>query len=195
MRPLATTTIWALLLAILLAPTHALAAKGKFMGNETCMDCHKAIYESWEKSKHAKVYDLLKPDVRPKEKKEAGLKPPLDYTKDKSCMECHVTGYDQGGFSFDAPKKEWEGIGCEECHGPAEKWILVHDKAGIDNLDRRLKQAGHVNPYEGKTVCLRCHGHRNSPYRFRSESVHAGRNWKDKKWAETFHILPEPKKK
>ncbi len=109
-------------------------------------------------------------------------------------MECHVTGYDQGGYRFDTPKAEWEGIGCEECHGPAEKWILIHDKVGFANLDRKLKQAGHVVPYDGKTVCLRCHGHRNSPYRFRSEGVHAGRNWKDKKWAETFHVLPEPKK-
>ncbi|MBF0170299.1 MAG: hypothetical protein HQK87_04295, partial [Nitrospinae bacterium] len=55
------SVIPATILAILLAPGVSLAAKGKFLGNDTCKECHKAIYQSWEKSKHAKVFDLLKP--------------------------------------------------------------------------------------------------------------------------------------
>jgi len=110
-------------------------------------------------------------------------------------MECHVTGYDQGGFDFASPDRAWEGIGCEECHGPAKNWILIHDKTGLQHMERKLKQAGHIEPFKGKTVCLRCHGHRNSPYRYRSEKEHFGRDWTSPEWTKTYHVLPEPKGK
>jgi hypothetical protein len=171
--------------------TTANAVQPKFLGSSTCKDCHKALYASWEKSIHAKVFELLPPGVRVDKKKEAGLKGEIDYRKDSSCMNCHATGVDQGGYSFATPSSEFEGIGCEECHGASENWILIHDKAGLKNKERLLKQAGMTEPNAGKTVCLRCHGHRNSPYRFRSEGVHALRDWTDPKWAETYHIVPE----
>lgn len=170
-----------------------LAKAGKFIGNESCQECHKEIYASWKESMHAKVFDLLEPGVRKKEKLEAGLKPETDYRKDKSCMNCHVTGLDNGGFSFDDPKDEWKGIGCEECHGPAEKWLKLHEKKDVKYRERKLKHAGMVQPFRGKTVCGRCHYHRDTPYKYRDPNRE--RDWTDPKFAETYHLLNvEPKK-
>lgn len=165
-------------------------AKPKFIGNLVCKDCHKEVYASWETSLHAKVFDLLPKGVRAKQKLEAGLKPDVNYQQDQSCMDCHVTGLNEGGYDFTAPKKEWEGIGCEECHGPAEKWMAIHDKEGIKKKERKLKQAGLKKPFSGKTVCLRCHGNRNSPYKYRAQNL--DRDWTSMEWAKTYHILPEP---
>ena len=174
----------------ILGSQQAIAASGKYVGNALCKDCHTKLYASWEASLHAKVFDLLKPNVRAGKKKEVDLKPDIDYTKDKSCMNCHVTGLGNGGFLIENPKDAWKGIGCEECHGPAEKWLELHAKNNLKRRARKLKQAGLIDPFKGKTVCLRCHGNRNSPYNARA--LNANRDWTDMEWAKTYHILPEP---
>lgn len=168
----------------------AMAAGEKYVGNLACKDCHKELYASWENSLHAKVFDLLKPNVRADKKKEVALKPDVDYTTDRSCMNCHVTGLGAGGFSLENPKEEWKGVGCEECHGPAEKWLLLHEKKNLKKRARKLKQAGLIDPFKGKTVCMRCHGNRNSPYNARE--INTSRDWTDLEWAKTYHMVPEP---
>lgn len=174
--------------AAVLLPAAAMAAPGKFIGNEPCEECHKEIYKSWKESAHAKVFDLLKPGVREKEKKEAGLKPETDYRTDKSCMNCHVTGWDKpGGFTFEEQQENLKGIGCEECHGAAEKWLKLHDQKDLKYKKRRLKHAGLIQPFRGKTVCAQCHYNTNSPYKYRDP--HRERDWTDPKMAETYHIL------
>ena len=172
--------------------SQAVAGGGLHVGNNLCKDCHAKLYASWEASLHAKVFDLLKPNVRADKKKEVGLKPDIDYTKDKSCMNCHVTGLNNNGFSIKNPKEEWKGIGCEECHGPAEKWLTLHAKNNLKKRKRKLKQAGLIDPFKGKTVCLRCHGNRNSPYSARA--LNSNRDWTDMEWAKTYHMVPEPGK-
>lgn len=191
---LKSATLLAMFALLVMAPDTGYAKRGKFLGNDTCKDCHKELFASWEKSDHAKVFDLLKPKIRAKQKTEVGLKPDVDYTDDKSCMDCHVSGVDHGGFSFDDPENaKWRGIGCEECHGAAENWIKLHDKVGLKKKKRKLKQAGMIKPFKGKTVCLRCHGNRNSPYKERAKN--SDRDWTDMKWTSTYHILPEPERK
>ena len=160
-------------------------AKGaRFLGSKACRDCHKKIYESWESSRHAKVYDLLKPGARGKEKKEAGLKPDVDYRADKSCVGCHITG------SVDGMKpvvtKEMEGVGCEDCHGPAENWLELHSKKDLKKRKRKLRHAGMIQPFRGKTVCSLCHDNINNPYKFRNSGV---KDWTDPKLADTYHFL------
>ncbi len=159
----------------------------KILGNDTCLQCHKEIYDSWSKSAHAKVFDLLKPGVRPKMKIEAGLKPDIDYSNDESCMKCHVIGWGKGGYSFENPDDKWKGIGCEVCHGAAEKWLALHDKKGLKRRDRKLKQNGMKKPFKGKTVCARCHYSNNTPYNYRNPE--RSRNWRDPELAKTYHFL------
>jgi len=175
-------------ISILCAVPLAFAVENKYVGNKACQECHGEIYASWEKSIHAKAFDLLPAKVRAKEKKEAGLDPEVDFTGDKSCMRCHVTAWQEGGYAFDNPSDEWKGIGCEECHGAAERWLELHANKKLKRRDRKLKQAGLVKPFGGQSVCMRCHYNVNSPYKYRDPD--RLRDWTDVKYADTYHILP-----
>ena len=87
-------------------------AEPTYVGAKKCKMCHLTEYKSWEKTKHAGVFDLLKDDEK----------------KDAKCIKCHVTG------SVDNP-----GVQCEACHGPGsdykKKTIMkdheAREKAGL----------------------------------------------------------------
>jgi hypothetical protein len=95
--------------------------------------CHKSQKEAWLETVHAKAYDSLKPKKFAKEKKKAKLDPDKDYTKDKKCIGCHVTGFGKvGGFRTKLPKakaKFLKDVGCESCHGPGSLYRKAHRKA------------------------------------------------------------------
>ena len=167
-------------------------AEAKFLGNASCEKCHKEIFDSWKKSIHAKAFDLLAPNTRADKKKEAGLKPAEDYRKDKSCMNCHVMGWDGGGYSFDKPADEWKGVGCEVCHGAAERYLELHDKKDLAKRDKKLKQAGLTKPLEssGPGTCATCHYSFDNPYS-KIRDKNRERNWADPKWRETYHVAPK----
>lgn len=44
-----------------------------YIGAGKCKPCHFKQYKSWDATKMSKVFELLKPGVRPDEKKKAGL--------------------------------------------------------------------------------------------------------------------------
>lgn len=90
-----------------------------YVGSKNCKKCHIKEHRSWEETKMAQAFELLKPGVRADEKKAAGLDPDKDYTTDKECVRCHVTGYGEpGGFVDIASTPDLAGVGCEMCHGP-----------------------------------------------------------------------------
>ena len=173
--------------AILLAGAHPSAAQEKkYLGNLACKDkCHEEIYKAWKSTKHAASFNNLNPGDREKGKKEAGLKPKTDYRTDKSCMPCHVTGWMDGGYSFETQNQDLLGVGCESCHGPAEKWNAEHQKKDLENRERRMKQMGQRKPFGGKNVCAQCHEDESSPYKFRSPP--GAKDWTDKKMTSSYH--------
>lgn len=190
MRGLRGSLAFAVLSILTLLAGDALA-EAKFLGNKSCEKCHKEVYDSWKKSVHAKAFDLLAPNVRGDKKKEAGLKPAEDYRKDKSCMKCHVMGWEAGGYSFEKPDDEWKGVGCEDCHGPAERYLDIHDKKDLAKRDRKLKQAGLFKPLEpsGPGTCASCHHSFDSPYKYRDPNRE--RNLADPKLRESYHVAPK----
>lgn len=181
-----------MVLAVLTLTTGPAWAEAKFLGNASCELCHKEISNSWKKSIHAKAFDMLSPNTRADKKKEAGLKPAEDYRKDKSCMKCHVMGWEEGGYSFDKPGDEWKGVGCETCHGAAERYLELHDKKDLAKRDKKLKQAGLTKPLEssGPGTCATCHYSFDNPYS-KSRDKNRDRNWADPKLRETYHIAPK----
>jgi formate-dependent nitrite reductase cytochrome c552 subunit len=106
----------------------------KYLGSKSCQKCHFQEHASWAKTKMALAFKALKPKEAADAKKAAGLDPEKDYTKDAKCVACHVTGYGKaGGYPAIVEGKEWtaeekeraplmEGVGCENCHGPGEKY-------------------------------------------------------------------------
>lgn len=139
----------------------------KYLGYKKGCGCHISQTKSWMNTTHAKVFDLLKPDVKVEEKKKAGLDPAKDYTQDKNCLPCHTTGYlKKGGYSIEIAEKEMarylRGVTCEMCHGAGELYRIDHRKAG-DRFNKRgeralrsrLVELGENFDYEG--ACARCH--------------------------------------
>src|SRR4029078_3951521 len=97
------------------------AAETPFEGRKKCSSCHKSESDSWVKTAHAKAIDSLKAD-RNKEKNAAMVKakldPKKDYTKDKDCIGCHVTGFgSEGGYEVGEPDNFLVRVGGGSCHG------------------------------------------------------------------------------
>lgn len=113
-----------------------------YVGYKKCMMCHKGerkgnVYETWLSKKHAKAFDAVK---------EKGQE------KNPKCMECHATGFNEGGYKIGDPNaSKFEGVQCEACHGPGS----VYKKTSMmKNRELALKN-GMKNITE--KTCLKCH--------------------------------------
>jgi hypothetical protein len=81
---------------------------------------------------------------------------------DATCLSCHVR---QKFEPSDVKREEnllADGVGCESCHGPAERWLVPHSEAGWKGLSVREKQEqfGLVNTRDLTTritMCADCH--------------------------------------
>ena len=88
--------------------------KPKFVGSETCKECHRKTTRSWGKTKMAQSFEILKPGVRSEAKQKFNLDPKKDYTQEKKCLPCHTTGYGKpGGFVSAKETPLHLGVGCE----------------------------------------------------------------------------------
>jgi len=72
------------------------------------------------------------------------------------CLSCHATYVPKAlrGREFQLS----DGVGCESCHGPAEKWLATHDDAGVthqDNVRNGLYPLS--NPSARAQRCYSCH--------------------------------------
>jgi hypothetical protein len=107
-----------------------------------------------EKDDHTKAYEVLtKPDSKIIAKNLKIAKP----EESERCLVCHATQVspDRQGSLYDLT----EGVSCESCHGPAEKWLGPHIRKDFD-----ARKAGPLGIYPTKDLgkraekCLECHG-------------------------------------
>src|SRR5215471_18731165 len=137
-----TSRVILLVAAVVLALTlGAQAQEYKYTGAASCgaSNCHgstkaKADYPKlnentvwFQKERHAKAYDTLtneklKSKVSPSKIAQT-LKIDKTETSDR-CLSCHALNVKPQlrGPKFDIA----EGVQCEACHGPAEKWLEPH---------------------------------------------------------------------
>ncbi len=73
------------------------AAGHEYVGAAKCKMCHKVQSTSWAATKHAKAFDLLKPEEQ----------------KNPKCIECHATGN-----VADHPS-----VQCEACHDAGKDYM------------------------------------------------------------------------
>jgi hypothetical protein len=127
-----------LLIGVVLAVfSVALALSGPtFIGDGKCKMCHKTEHASWAKMKHAKAFDLLKPEEQ----------------KDEKCLSCHTTGY---GTS----DKVLEGVQCEACHGPGSEYKSIK----VMKDPEKAKAAGLIEADE--KVCVGCHNEKSPTFK------------------------------
>ncbi|MBI4611636.1 MAG: hypothetical protein HY726_21825 [Candidatus Rokubacteria bacterium] len=145
---------------------HAQAKEAyKYTGAASCgaSNCHgstkpKADYPKlnenvvwFQKDKHAKAFatltnEKLKSGVRPS-KIAGNLKIAKAETSDR-CLDCHAVNVKKElrGPKFDIS----EGVHCDGCHGPAEKWLEPHAEKGWTH-----EQSVKVGMYDTKDLLLR----------------------------------------
>lgn len=126
----------------LLSFTLALAGP-TYIGAEKCKMCHKTEHNSWAAMKHAKAFDLLKPEEQ----------------KDENCLACHTTGHGK-------TDKVLEGVQCEACHGPGSEYKSIK----VMKDPEKAHAAGLIEP--NKDVCVGCHNEKSPTFKgFNYEEV------------------------
>lgn len=137
----------------------ATADPAAFVGAKRCRACHLKQFQSWEQTRMAKSFELLKAGAHADAKKKMGVDPQKDYTHDEKCLPCHTTGYGKpGGFVSLEKTPELVGIQCESCHGAAGEYL----KEGFMTLKNKeykradLVKAGLVIP-TAETCTSQCH--------------------------------------
>jgi hypothetical protein len=138
----------------------------EYVGSSACRRCHLREYRSWQRSKHANIYDLLAPGIRPEAKAKVNLQPDVDYRETELCLTCHTVGYGTpSGFRSIEETPELAGVGCETCHGPGSVYI-ADDVMGNENLDHSFDEviaAGLIYPVP-EQVCTQCHTAPSTPF-------------------------------
>lgn len=150
-----------LISAVLLFSTYSL---GQYVGATKCRTCHLAQSKSWQTTKMANAFELLKPGVAAEQKQAKKLDPNKDYTKDPECVGCHTTGHGKpGGFKDIESTPNLAGIQCEACHGAGDNY-LKPELMSLKNKEykrRDLIAAGLLQP--DAKVCEACHNQK-SPF-------------------------------
>ena len=141
----------------------------KSLGNATCASstCHGSVdawkssnvlqneFVTWSKlDKHSQAYKVLFNDQSKRIVKNLGLKQPAHEAQ--MCLTCHAHAPSQNlrAESF----KLTDGVSCEGCHGPAQKWISTHTVKGVthaENIRNGLYPTD--QPVAKAKLCLSCH--------------------------------------
>jgi hypothetical protein len=136
--------------------------KPKYVGMKGCKGCHGRDkignqYKIWSEGPHAKTYTQLGEKAGKEVAEKAGVKG--DPQKAKECLECHVTAYGVDKEQLDKGYKAEEGVTCEACHGPGEKYKRTH----IKKKDDAKKQGFVLKPDEKS--CKVCHNKKSPTYK------------------------------
>lgn len=113
---------------------------------KTCGGCHYEQYKHWRVDKHSDLARSL----------------PAKYAEDQSCKECHAApcGIPASASLAADLQKQWAGLVCEKCHGPA----LAHvnfNKQFLASVaySPKLESAARDSIRKGKptSLCIQCH--------------------------------------
>jgi hypothetical protein len=147
----------------------------EFVSSRKCKKCHIKEYKSWEDTKKAKTFDLLKPGEAVEAKKKANLDPEKDYTKDTSCLKCHTTGFGHpGGYMVPDPADEkavkeasrLEGVGCESCHGAGSAYMELHEEIKKSKRTYKVDEMHAAGLAKiDAAACTSCHNEESPTYK------------------------------
>jgi hypothetical protein len=138
----------------------------RFVGSETCGDCHTKAYEVWKTTSHSHATDTL---VQPPNSRGS-----ITRIFDPECISCHVTGWEsQQHYPFDSGYLALDKtpllkhVGCENCHGPGSAHVAAENGTDNPSADAvaKLRSAMRLT-IEGEAAekrCIDCHDLDNSP--------------------------------
>jgi hypothetical protein len=144
------------------------AAANKHLGPATCAStaCHGKLapdakrnvplneYRTWlNDDSHSRAFKVLQSAASQDIARKLGLP---NAAGAKICLDCHA---DNVPAAERGPKFQLsDGVGCESCHGGAEKWIESHAALNAthkDNVARGMYPS--EQPVPRATLCLSCH--------------------------------------
>jgi len=125
----------------------------RYVGVDWCAQCHdsKATgrqVEVWRQSPHGQAWKRLGSEQAIKVAAKYGIMDPQNALQ---CLRCHTTGAGESKSRFADNFKKENGVQCESCHGPGEKYAKITHM--ID--DAKASAAGLLDP--GPKVCKQCH--------------------------------------
>lgn len=127
-----------------------------YVGSGKCKPCHFKQHKSWSETKMGKSFEMLRAGAGADKKKQVGLDPQKDYTKDPKCLACHSVGYGKtGGYTSEADTPDRMGVGCEMCHGPGSAYVEIM-RSNASYKKAEVLAAGLISP-PTKEQCLTCH--------------------------------------
>jgi len=131
-----------LVLGFVLWSSISWAQEPTYVTSKKCKPCHAKQFKSWEATKMAKAFDLLKAEEQGK----------------PECLACHATGFGkEGGFKNLEETPTMVGIQCEACHGPGSIYFRVMK-------DREKSRAGGLLD-QTEAVCKVCHNEKSPTFK------------------------------
>ena len=126
----------------------ATTAKGQegaeYKGSDKCKACHPVPHAAWMEMKHAHAFASLTAEQIASGVDDKG-------GTNRKCIDCHTTGYGDGGFVSEAETPKLTNVGCESCHGPGSLHIKTMMAAMMEETEVTDKQIS-------KNVgCAGCH--------------------------------------
>lgn len=182
--------------------TSVMPPSHKSLGVASCASslCHGAVepwkasavlqneYITWSrKDKHARAYTVLLNERSREIMKKLGAAEPAH--ESKLCLDCHAhnPAPAQRGPQFQIS----DGVGCEGCHGPSERWIRSHVEPGATharNLAHGLYPSGQDVPRA--QLCLSCH--LGTPQKFVTHKIMAAGHPRMSFELDTFTQIEPP---
>jgi hypothetical protein len=137
----------------------------RFLGAGSCSSagCHAAAiagHEPWQsaatvwafRDPHARAHEVLSGPLAEQivavlaSRHSDVLRVPA--REHRSCIGCHATGQ---GVALA------EGVSCESCHGPAERWVVAHTLPGWNTSGNNRGLVDLADPFVCASTCGQCH--------------------------------------
>ena len=145
-----------------------------YVGSFRCKKCHLAEYKSWEATRMAKSFDILKSGQHKEVKEKFKIDTGKDYTTDANCLKCHTTGFERlGGYQTPAGNDEkavkkaeqLAGVGCESCHGPGGAYVEVFEEILKSKRKYKVEELYALGLTKiDEATCKTCHNQEGPTY-------------------------------
>jgi YVTN family beta-propeller protein len=125
-----------------------------YVGVYRCATCHGSPamgyqFSQWRMSPHARAFAVLATKQAYEIAAKKGLREPPQSSP--ACLKCHATAYHDPAGGVQESYWEYEGVGCEACHGAGSAYAVE----AVMTDERGAKAAG-LKEVSQKT-CLGCH--------------------------------------
>jgi YVTN family beta-propeller protein len=135
-------------------PIAAQSGAPAYVGVYACATCHAGAgqgyqFSKWRMSGHARAFAVLATKRAEEIAAREGVKEPPQTSL--ACLKCHSTGYHNPAGGVRKSWWEYEGVGCEACHGAGSDYAVE-----AIMTDAKAARAAGLKDVTQET-CLACH--------------------------------------